>query len=157
MKPKRHRMCLLMEVRNGRPLPSNSKNAQFGGCALARFVPIVTPSGDARPRKRSDGCFTATAATVSPTPEAGRRKPPSGLRRVGTEMTTQRSKIAAFLSASALVVLGAACPLYVLGGGSGETRDARGRERHAAGAPGSGRRGERGRRSPLVLVPRRPH
>ncbi|MDQ3910328.1 MAG: hypothetical protein M3305_00770, partial [Actinomycetota bacterium] len=67
-------------------------------------------------------------------------------------MTKRRTKIAAFLSSSAIVVLDAACPPYVLGG-SGERRDARGTERYAAGAPGPGRRAERGRRSPFVLVP----
>src|SRR5215212_4831698 len=107
---------------------------------------------------RSDGCFMATAATVSPTPTAEPRKPAQGLREARAGMTkrrTRRTKIAALLSASALVVLDAACPLYVLGG-SGERREASGRERQAAGAPGSGRRDERGRRSPFVLVPRRP-
>jgi hypothetical protein len=51
-------------------------------------------------------------------------------------MTKRRTKIATLLSTSALVVLDAACPLYVIGG-SGERGEARGRERHAAGAPGS--------------------
>jgi hypothetical protein len=50
-----------------------------------------------------------------------------------------KEKLAALLSASALKVLDAACALYVLGS-SGEEREARGREHHAVGAPGSGRR-----------------
>src|SRR5215203_77795 len=69
----------------------------------------------------------ATAATVSPTPTAEPRKPAQGLREARAGMTkrrTRRTKIAALLSASALVVLDAACPLYVLGG-SGERREAR--------------------------------
>src|SRR3712207_341304 len=106
-------------------------------------------------RERSDGCFTAIAATVSATPGARRRKPSGGPQRAGAGMTPRRRRIRAFLSASALVVLDAACPPYVLGG-SGERGGARGRARHTAGAPGSGSRAERGRRSPLALVPRRP-
>jgi hypothetical protein len=46
--------------------------------------------------------------------------------RRGVGMTKRRRKIAALLSASALVVLDAASRLYVLGG-SGERREARGR------------------------------
>jgi hypothetical protein len=75
--------------------------------------------------------------------------------RSGGGMTKRRRSMAALLSASALVLLDAACPLYVLGG-SGERREARGRERHAPGAPGSEGPDQRGRRSPFVLVPRRP-
>ena len=108
------------------------------------------------PRERSDGCSTATAATALLWPGTGRRRSSDRLPRAGAGMSRRRRKMAALLSASALVVLDAACPPYVLGG-SGERHDERARERHAAGAPGSGRRHERGRRSPFVLVPRRPH
>ena len=54
-------------------------------------------------------------------------------------MTKRRRNIAALLSASGQVVLDATSRLYVLGD-SGEHREARGRERHALGAPAA--RGE---------------
>jgi hypothetical protein len=47
-------------------------------------------------------------------------------------MTEGKTKIATLLSTSELVVLDAACPLYVLGG-SGERRKRRGRDRQASG------------------------
>ena len=75
-------------------------------------------------------------------------------RRSGGRDDQAKEEIAALLSAPVLVVLEAASWLYVLGG-SGERREPRGMERHSAGAPGSGGRDERGRRSPFLLVPRR--
>jgi hypothetical protein len=70
-------------------------------------------------------------------------------------MSTRRAKMVTLLGTSALVVLDAACPPYVLGGFGG-TREANGKKRQGPRAAGGRRGGARPRGGPCPPVPRTP-
>src|SRR5215216_5117930 len=109
---------------------------------------MFNPYGSSGRQRRIDACFLRTTAAEPLGPGARRRKPSGGLRGawIGGPM---RRKVRSLVCAWMVVVLDAAVPPYAVGV-SGEQG---GKERHAAGYSCGGRRGRRG---PLVLVPRRP-
>src|SRR5215216_6327151 len=108
---------------------------------------MFNPYGSSGRQRRIDACFLRTTAAEPLGPGARRRKPSGGLRGawIGGPM---RRKVRSLVCAWMVVVLDAAVPPYAVGV-SGEREG-------AACRRSGGRRGERGRRSPLVLVSRRP-
>jgi hypothetical protein len=70
-------------------------------------------------------------------------------------MSTRRAKMVTLLGTSALVVLDAACPPYVLGGFGG-TREANGKKRQGPRAAGGRRGGARPRGDPGPRFPGHP-